>query len=366
MQQVGERFAERLGAWLASRTGATDVTLGPVDRPGSGLSGNTLFVEAMVGETGPGGEEGGPIGSRAHRPGGVTADATARWQLVVRIPPPDGQGLFPKADLAKEVAFARLLDDAGIPAAPVVGLEEDAEILGAPFLVTRRVSGRVVNSNEPYLCSGWLAESGADFQARLGRDLLGVMARINRIQAPGAFTRHDSGASPGIAGAVEDWGRYYLWAADGQRVEVVDSALEWCSRNRPADEPPESLLWGDPQIANTVFSDDGSVAAVVDFELATAGPAELDVGWFFCLHDMTVARCGGDLPGFVDRAALVAAYEETLGRPLRDLAWYEVFAACCTASILVRMSKLLERRGVDAGWLARRNPAIDFLVSRLG
>ena len=48
------------------------------------------------------------------------------------------------------------------------------------------------------------------------------------------------------------------------------------------------MLWGDVQLANCVFTDDGDVAALLDFELTGTGPAEVDLGWFLALHDMTV------------------------------------------------------------------------------
>ena len=150
-----------------------------------------------------------------------------------------------------------------------------------------------------------------------------------------------------------------------ERPDGLHEALRWCVENRPLDEPAHTLVWGDAQLANAVFAYDGSTAAILDFELAALGPAELDLGWFFCLHDMTVVRCGEDLPGFADRAGLLAGYEERLDREITDLGWYEIFAAVCTASILVRMSSLLCTDGLDARWLARTNPALDYLASRL-
>ena len=122
---------------------------------------------------------------------------------------------------------------------------------------------------------------------------------------------------------------------------------------------------GRRELANAVFDDTGETAAVLDFELSSIGPAELDLGWFFCLHDMTVVALRRGLPGFADRPGLLAQYEERLGRQVADLAWYEIFAAVCTASILVRMSLLMSRDGVDLRWLARTNPALDYLASRV-
>jgi aminoglycoside phosphotransferase (APT) family kinase protein len=168
-----------------------------------------------------------------------------------------------------------------------------------------------------------------------------------------------------LGAALDRWSSYLRWADEDAAPDSLYEAFEWCTRNRPSEEPPDTVLWGDAQLANAVFDDQGTTAAVLDFELSAIGPAELDLGWFFCLHDMTVARCGEDLPGFADRSGLIAHYEERLGRQLADLEWYEIFGAVCTASILVRMSKLLSAGGIDLQWLARTNPALDYLQSRV-
>jgi aminoglycoside phosphotransferase (APT) family kinase protein len=286
---------------------------------------------------------------------------------VVRIPPAGGEGLFPTADLKREVAVIMLLDRAGVPVAPVIGQEDDPAVLGSPFLVTRRVEGRLIDSTAPYLSQGWLHDESQDIQTRIIEGFLGVLAGIHRSE-PGtqAATELGDGLRDGVAAALERWTRYLEWAdGAGEAPDELHDALAWCRANRPRGDQRSSLLWGDAQLANAVFGDDGSTRAILDFELAAVGPAELDLGWFFCLHDMTVARCGEDLPGFKDRGRQLALYEDRLGRRVDDLRWYEIFAAVCTASILVRMATLLGRGETGAAWLARSNPALDHIASLL-
>jgi aminoglycoside phosphotransferase (APT) family kinase protein len=340
------RIAEGLADWLRDRLpGSGAVKLGPLEKPGSGLSAGTLLVDAH----------------RSDR----TADRV--HSLVVRIPPAGGEGLFPTSDLARELTVLTLLDRAGVPVPHVIGLEQDPSVLGRPFLVTRRVEGRLIDSSAPYLSAGWLHDESSEIQRRIIGGFLGAMARIHRS---GAAVRQatEQGDVPagGTAGALERWSRYLEWAdVAGDAPDELHEALGWCRANRPASEPPPSLLWGDAQLANAVFGDDGSTRAILDFELASIGPAELDLGWFFCLHDMTVARCGQDLPGFMDRDKRLALYEDAIGRRVIELRWYEIFAAVCTASILVRMAAVLSKGGTDMAWLARSNPALDHIASLL-
>jgi aminoglycoside phosphotransferase (APT) family kinase protein len=340
-----QAMKEALERWLESRlVGTGPVRLGPLSKPGSGLSAGTLLFEA-------------------HRAKGPEIET---HELVVRIPTPADQALFPKGDLAREVETRDLLAGAGVPVAPVVGLETDPTVLGGPFLVTRRVPGRLVDSSDPYMSSGWLHDSAPDFQLRLARGFFCVLADMHKLQvADLKGTGLSAGGEIGIEAALNRWSSYLAWADEKTAPDSLNEALRWCFDNRPAEEPSPTLLWGDAQLANAVFADDGSTAALLDFELAAVGPAELDLGWFFCLHDMTVARCGEDLPGFYDRAALIELYEQRMGRKIKDLRWYELFGAVCTASILVRMASVLCADGIDAAWLARSNPALDYLASRL-
>jgi aminoglycoside phosphotransferase (APT) family kinase protein len=117
------------------------------------------------------------------------------------------------------------------------------------------------------------------------------------------------------------------------------------------------------QLGNVLVDDDMNVAAVLDFEMASLGPAEIDVAWFLVLHDMAVARCGGDLPGFPARDATISVYEERLGRRLSDMRWYEAFACLRSGAILVRAARLLARLGVDDSWLTKQNPTVDLLAA---
>jgi aminoglycoside phosphotransferase (APT) family kinase protein len=113
-----------------------------------------------------------------------------------------------------------------------------------------------------------------------------------------------------------------------------------------------------------VWDDDFGPAAVLDWEMASVGPAEMDLGWFVALHDVAVRTSGPDLPGFPERDRWLARYARRLGRPVADLGWYEVFALVRSAAVMARMAALLARVGVDEGWLRRGNPVIDALVAR--
>jgi len=349
-----DAIRQGLARWLAARDPeGHEPALAPIERPEAGLSAETLFVR-------------------------VEADAASgapERSFVVRLPP-TGDALFPAYDLAGQASVQRHLAAAGIPTVAPLAVEEDEGWLGAPFLVMERVPGRTLRNDAPFLRKGWLAEATPDAQARLHANLLDVLARLHRLdwqvpewdEAGLRFLRSSPNgggagdtAAGGLAAMLDRWGDYLEWAAEGNEPAALVEASTWCRANRPTSEPPISVLWGDVQLGNMVIGDDMGVAAILDFELASFGPAELDIAWFLVLHSMTVSSCGGDLPGFPDRDATVAAYERRLGRPLQDLHFYELVAAFRSGAIMVRAARLLARLGVDDTWLTNDNPIFELI-----
>lgn len=319
--------------WLrAHLAGLGDAAVGPLTRPAAGLSSDTCFVSADTASGPP-------------------------HEFVVRLPPA-GDGLFPVYDLDVQVEVQNALAGAGIPTAAPARFESDSSWLGAPFMVMPRIPGRVVTTNPPYPRSGWLADAPAEDQARLLANFFDTLASVHRVDA--AAVMPDEGT---LETTFMRWSDYLEWAATGGSIPgYLLDARDWCAVHLPAPSASRSVLWGDVQLANCVFSDTGSVAALLDFELTGVGPPEMDLGWFFALHDMTVGADRRALPGFGDRASMVATYEAALGRPVEPLQWYEMFALMRSGGIMVRIARLLAAKGVDDSWLARGNPTEAALI----
>jgi aminoglycoside phosphotransferase (APT) family kinase protein len=346
-----EALRAGLARWMRSwRPEAVEVRIDPLVPPATGLSSETILVELdwTLGS--------GPSARAEH----------GSW--VLRLPP-RGEGLFPAYDLGMQGRLQTVLAGAGVPAVAPLALEEDEGFLGAPFLLMVRVPGQVVRADKPYLRSGWLAQAAPADQARLHGQVLDALAQIHGLDWEALGCAEIMAARTGggahdrsrLRYEVEHWARYLDWAGEGGAPAVFEEGLAWCRANVPDHEPPSSLLWGDVQLGNVLVGDDMNLSAVLDFEMASIGPAEIDLAWFLVLHHMAVDRCGGDLPGFPGRDATVGAYEARLGRPVADLRWYEAFAALRSGAILVRAARLLARLGVDDSWLTHANPTVDLL-----
>lgn len=121
------------------------------------------------------------------------------------------------------------------------------------------------------------------------------------------------------------------------RAPTVERALAWLEDNFPDDVAASTpvLAWGDSRIGNVLYQDFRPVA-VLDWEMATVGPRELDVSWIVFAHMVFQELAGlAGLPGLPDvlrEDDVRATYESLTGATLGDLTWFYVYSGviwCC-------------------------------------
>jgi len=336
--------------WLrASRPDADGVRVGPLRRPSAGYSSETLLVDVVWTESG----------------------AERAEAMVARLPPAGG-GIFPNYDLTRQARVQAALTTTAIPVAAPIAVELDETWIGAPFFLMRAVTGTVIP--ESYLIDGPLPNAAPDAQRRVQQDFVHLLADLHRLDWEGlGLGGLTPAAERGLAHDVTRARDYAAWAADGDVPSVLVDALDWCAEHRPDPEPPPALLWGDARIGNIVY---GTVAhgatagelaprAVLDWEMASIGPAETDLAWFLSLHDLAVERNRADLPGFAPHDDVIAEYAARLGRDVRDYRWFEVFGLVRSDSIFLRIRRMLAAAGLDEPWLRGPSPGqqrIDELI----
>ena len=265
-------------------------------------------------------------------------DEWRRPRLVLRLPPA-GPRLFPTYDLAMQVSVQAGVAAHGVPVPSPITLESDERWLGTPFLVMPRIEGN--NPGELPVADEWVASATPGQQRSLHEGFLDVLTRIHRVPW------RDQHVATGLRGPgsslldeVRWWEELTAWAFDGDPPGALTDAFAWCRDHHPADEPPSSVLWGDVRLGNVIFDDEFAPAAVLDWEMASIGPAELDLGWFTALEAMTEHFFGRRVPGFLTRDEVVARHEHALGRPLVDFRWFEVFALCRSSVLNLRADRL--------------------------
>lgn len=273
------------------------------------------------------------------------ADGAAA-EYVVRIPPAGG-GIFAEYDLEAQTRTQDLLHGHGVATPSPNYYEADESWIGSRFLVMPRIVGHTP-SDTTYAKRGWLHDAGRDVQRRVFDGFLGILAGLHRVpEGEAPWLARPTGTGTGAE--LTWWREYVEWGTDGHVPEVLIAAFDWLRRHQPDDPDRLVLCWGDARFSNGLYDDSGDVVGALDWEQACWGPAELDFGWWLATRRQMLEVNGlnldPELPGFDDRATVIARFEEMIGRPLVALPWYEVCAMVRMSCCIVRMQSLLRSIG---------------------
>jgi aminoglycoside phosphotransferase (APT) family kinase protein len=309
---------QRLHGWLTQKIpGATDMKLAPIDiNLGAGSSAEIFFVKADYNT---------PAGAQSK-------------DLVVRRQA-DTYELVLGGDLTLQSRMMSALNQhSDLPVPAMIGMEADPTLLGAPFLVMVRTQGRIAKQNPNYNKVGWLSEFTPEQRLFTFTNAIESVAALHKLDWRNGFTflNNPKRGEPGLdqyLGWLKDW---YDWAVKGRPQPIAGAALDYIVKNRPKNTTT-SVIWGDPTPANTMFNEDGSIAALIDWELAALGPGELDLGWWLYFDDLFSTHFGVPrLPGLPDRATTISIYENAAGRKVEHMDYYDVIAALRMTIIALR------------------------------
>jgi aminoglycoside phosphotransferase (APT) family kinase protein len=302
---------------------------------------------------------GRPVGDLRRAAAGFSCETLVVDDDVVIRLPPRGEGIFPAYDLAQQATVQATVERAGVPVARPARYEPDPTYLGAPFLAMPFVAGPIpgeFTAGDPWLTG--LPGDGA--RSAVWRSFLDLLPAIHGADAEGL------GLRCGLSQELVWWGGYLAWATDGAPPAALADALAWCADHRPATEPPGGLLWGDVRLGNVVFDADREVPrAVLDWDMASVGPAEMDLAWFLALEAVQQDLTGMAVPGFGTREAAIGIVEAGLGRRLGDLHWYEVFALVRASAVSTRIALLFERAGRPSMFVPGRDPSLAAALARI-
>jgi aminoglycoside phosphotransferase (APT) family kinase protein len=324
--------------WCARRWPDAGYEIARFDRPRSGWTNETLLLT-------------------------LRDRAAAAQRLVVRLPP--AVPTWPVYELAAQARVLEALGPSAVPVPDVVAYEAEDRWLGAPFLVMSHAVGRP--GPEVAALDKWVTDSPPAVQRALHAAFVDMLATIHSVEWSAAgLDDAIRGGERSLAREVAWWVDYVDWASAGNPTGALAEAAAWCAATLPATEPPASLCWGDARIGNVMFADDRSVTAVLDWEQATIGPAELDLAWYLALDELTAHFVKRTVPGFLSRPELIARYEAALGRRVCDLEWHEIFALVRSTAINDRQARLAAESGVAyPGVAGDDNPVLGIIAARI-
>ena len=295
-------------------------------------------------------------------------DRTRAESLVARVAPDASTvPVFPVYDLDRQFQVMRLVAAlTSVPVPRVYWSEPDSGPLGTPFVVMERVEGQVPPDVMPYNFGSWLSDATAAEQTKLQESSVGILAKLHAIEnAEEKFAFLNSKrpeATPLRRHVAEQWS-YYEWTADGLHLPVIERCFAWLQDHWPRDEGPTVLSWGDARIGNVMYRQFEPVA-VFDWEMASLGPRELDLGWFIFLHrffeDIAANMGLPGMPHFLRRDDVAATYESLTGHIPRDLDFYTMYAALRHGIVMCR----IQLRAIHFGQATMPDDVNDLIMHR--
>ena len=145
-----------------------------------------------------------------------------------------------------------------------------------------------------------------------------------------AFLNRPALGVTGLDQEISAWDAYLGWAGVPPHP-VLEKARGWISAHLPAHRPT-GLAWGDARLGNMVFLEQ-RCRAVLDWETASLGGAESDLGWWI-YYDWWVAEGTGvpRLDGIGGREETIRAWEDAIGRKAEAMPALEAFLEAISLS----------------------------------
>jgi len=267
-----------------------------------------------------------------------TLIAGGRSNLTFRVEDGDGRAwalrrpplhhVLPTAhDMSREYRLIHALGPAGIPVPQTIGLCTDESVNDRPFYVMEFVEGHILRSAPE-------AEVAFDTTTRraVGDHMADTLAALHAVDPDsvrlGDLARHDGY----IERQLKRWRSQY----DQMQVEGVDhgEVVERVSDQLARRIPPQqrtSVVHGDYRMDNVVLADDGSVKAILDWEICTLGDPLADLGvlmvyWADPTDSMAVLGLSPTTaPGFSTREQVRARYTSASGLDTSGIGYYMAF-----------------------------------------
>jgi aminoglycoside phosphotransferase (APT) family kinase protein len=241
-----------------------------------------------------------------------------------------------------------------VPVPPVRWLEPTGSVLGTQFFLMDYVDGRVPPDVMPYTFGdNWFADAPVESQRELQDSTVEVIAKLHAIPQPEkTFGFLDDGSEPNGLRRNFNWLKswYQFAVPDIGRSPLVERSLDWLEANWPEDVAATDsvLVWGDSRIGNVLY-DGFRPAAVLDWEMATLGPREMDVAWIIFAH-MVFQELAGlaglpGLPSVMREEDVRATYAEHSGVELGDLTWFYVYSGVIWCCVFMRTTARRVRFG---------------------
>jgi len=220
------------------------------------------------------------------------------------------------------------------------------DVLGAAFYLAEWIDGRniTVSPTDHHLCTPGIGH-------RMGLSHVEALAALSRVDHTSSgldgFGRPDGWLERQVPRWRSHW-EAYLQTPGYTRDDLpgVDDVGQWLKENQPVQER-QGIVHGDAHLSNVLFEPNGpEVAALVDWELATLGDPNLDLGWLLATGvgnsspgdvppklgaGLTTNPVTAQFPGYDE---VISHYATMAGADMTHAFWYGTLA-CYKLGILI-------------------------------
>jgi aminoglycoside phosphotransferase (APT) family kinase protein len=268
--------------------------------------------------------------------------------------------LLPSAHaLDREFRLLSALYPLDFPVPEPLALCEDETVLGAIFYVMDFKKGR------SYF-NGALPDFDPGTRGRMYGQLVDTLADLHSIDAVKAGLGDFGRPGNYFERQVMRWTRQYR-DSETDYLPEMERLIAFLPETLP-EQVASSIVHGDYRIDNVLFDGDGTLTAVLDWELATLGDPLADFSYFAMQWSMPADGAAGlsglDLPGLgiPTLTRIVERYSERSGIPVAaKLDWYFAYNLFRLAGIVQGIKKRVldgTASNVEAAEMAKRVPML--------
>jgi aminoglycoside phosphotransferase (APT) family kinase protein len=258
-------------------------------------------------------------------------------EFVLRRPPMGP--VAPTAhDMPREFKLLSLIHPR-FPLAPApVLLCEDASVIGVPFYLMERRSGRILRSGDS-------EEIDHASRRQLSAAVIDTLADLHAVDVQSTGIANIGKPAGFVARQVRGWAERWQRSKTGE-VSEMDKVIEWLNDRLPLEDGFDAtIVHNDFKLDNLMLDrdDPASVVAVLDWEMCTVGDPLIDVGLALTYWTMSGGKDGDSNSslraitngsGWFTREEFISRYRAKTGRDLSSIVFYETFARFKVAVVI--------------------------------
>lgn len=245
-------------------------------------------------------------------------------------------------DMAREFRLLQMVHPHFPEAPAVLLLCEDPAVLGSVFFLMERRHGFILRDEVPpqLACT-------PNYPQLISEAFVDCFARLHAIDVLQtglvALGKPDGFLARQVQGWGERWHRAITRDVPNASATKMDHVIRWLANRMPVSPAP-TLVHNDYKLDNIMLHLERppSVAAVLDWEMATVGDPLADVGLALCYWVWAQALLPSghafpsltSQPGWYTRDQFVQRYVHQTGRDLSQIEYYEVLGIFKLAVIL--------------------------------